>query len=90
MTNDEITDKLVKERLADARIKYLDGNLAGEYAYVLGQFSVMLSTAVTIAVRESPQAARRYLEDLLRESPKGRADQTVSLEKTGRMGYGGS
>lgn len=75
MTNEEITYKIMKERLAEAqeRYPYLE-NIAGDYAYVLGQFSMMLATAVNIAVRESPQAAQSYLEGLLRKSPKGRAD----------------
>jgi hypothetical protein len=69
MTNAEITYKLMKERLAEARERFPTENLTGDYAYVLGQFSIMLSTAVDIANCTSPQAAQRYLESLLREKP---------------------
>lgn len=67
MTNEEITYKIMKERLAEAQERYPTENIAGDYAYVLGQFSMMLATAVNIAVRESPQAAQSYLEGLLRK-----------------------
>lgn len=79
MTNEDITWKLMKERLAEAQERYPNEDIAGDYAYVLGQFSIMLATAVNYAVNESPEAAQRYLEGLLRESPQGRADQMVSL-----------
>lgn len=69
MTNEEITYKIMKERLAEAHERFPTENIAGDYAYVLGQFSMMLATAVNIAVRESPQAAQSYLEGLLREEP---------------------
>lgn len=69
MTNEEITYKIMKERLAEAHERFPTENLTGDYAYVLGQFSIMLSTAVDIANRDSPQAAQRYLESLLREKP---------------------
>lgn len=74
MTNEEITYKILKERVAEARARFSDDDNAGNYAYVAGQLSMMLAQAVNVAVRESPQAAQKYLEGLLRESPKVEAD----------------
>jgi len=73
MTNAEITYKIMKERLAEARERFPTEDLLGDYAYVLGQFSMMLATAVDHAKR-SPEAAQRYLEGLLRESPTPKAE----------------
>ena len=87
MTNDQIVQKIVEERVAEAM---LVNRATDAYAYVLGQLSVMLANVTDLAMTHNHKDARGYLQSKLRKSPTPRADQTVESEKYSRMGFGGS
>ena len=78
MTNDQIVQQIIKERTAEALVD-CKGNHASAYAYVIGQLSVMLATTADLAMSHNHLDAHGYLQNKLRKSPKGRADQTVSV-----------
>lgn len=88
MTNEEITLKILSERIQ--RRRDAGDHEADAMAFVAGELSMMLATVTNIAMSDHPEDAQHYLLSQLRESPKGRADQTIEPEKYSRMGYGGS
>ena len=76
MTNDQIVQQIIKERMEEALVD-CKGNHAQSYAYVLGQLSIMLANVTDLAMTHNHKDARGYLQSKLRKSPKGKADQMV-------------
>jgi hypothetical protein len=88
MTNDQITLKILSERIQ--RRRDAGDHEADAMAFVAGELSMMLATVTNLAMTHNHKDARGYLLSQLRESPQGRAVQTVEPEKYSRMGYGGN
>ena len=78
MTNEQIVLQIIQERTAEA-LADCKGDRASAYAYVLGQLSIMLATTADLAMSHKHLDAHGYLQNKLRKSPQGRADQTVSV-----------
>jgi len=90
MTNYQIVNQIIEERTAEA-LADCKGDRASAYAYVIGQLQVMLTTAADIAMSDNPYEPLHvvtYLQNKLRKSPQGRADQTVEPGKYSIMGWG--
>jgi hypothetical protein len=72
MTDEEITLKILSERIQ--RRRDAGDHVSDALAFVAGELSMMLATAVNIAMSDHPEDAEHYLLSQLRESPKGRAE----------------
>jgi hypothetical protein len=84
MTNDQITLKILSERIQ--RRRDAGDHEADAMAFVAGELSEMLARAVDIAMSDDPKAAQYYLIEQLKKSPP-----TPPAEAQGsRMGYGGN